>query len=320
MGARIEAVATSLGGRFPFTSGALRLSDAAASSCLERAGRPAEDLDLLVNAGLYKDGNLAEPALASIIQEDLGANPGHPPIPEHHGTFSFDVMNGGCGFLSAAHLVDGFVRSGTARYGLVVAADADPAPRQTPSFPFPPVGGAALFGPCEAEEGFDRFEFRTFPEDIGLFEARVAFDASSHGLLGRRGRSVLTIHEDPKFPLRCVEHATTVVSRFLDAARLAPGDVDLLIASQHPPAFGADLARAVRIPLERVPVVQGGLAGAHTAGPIAALEAAMASGRFAAAKRVLFVSAGAGITIAAALYRTSPPAARSGPAGATDVS
>jgi 3-oxoacyl-[acyl-carrier-protein] synthase-3 len=303
MRARIEAAATASPGWLPLSSGALHLSDAAARACLERAGLESRDLDLLINAGMYKNGNLAEPALASLIQEDLGANRGHPPIPERHGTFSFDVSNGGCGFLSAAQLVDGFVRSGAARHGLVVTADADPAPGQTRGFPFPPVGGAVLLGCSDGDEGFERFETRTFPEDIDLFEARVAFDASSHGRLDRRGRSVLTIREDTRFAARCLERAVSVARGFLDAARLSPADVDLLLASQHPRSFAVDLGAALGIVPERIPALPRELVGAHTAGPIAALEAAMSSGRFAAARRVLFVAAGAGITISAALYR-----------------
>jgi 3-oxoacyl-[acyl-carrier-protein] synthase III len=52
-----------------------------------------------------------------------------------------------------------------------------------------------------------------------------------------------------------------------------------------------------------VPSVPRDLARAHTAGVIAALEAAFASGAFARAGRVLFVTAGAGLTIGAALYQ-----------------
>ncbi len=91
---------------------------------------------------------------------------------------------------------------------------------------------------------------------------------------------------------------------FLDAARLLPADVDLLVASQHPRGFAAELAAALGIAPERVPALSRELAGAHTTGPIAALEAAMASGRFAAARRILFVTAGAGITVTAALHRS----------------
>jgi len=50
---------------------------------------------------------------------------------------------------------------------------------------------------------------------------------------------------------------------------------------------------------ERVAPLPDGLASAHTAAPAVALE----SERLAEASTVLFVSAGAGITVAAALYR-----------------
>ena len=59
--------------------GALEAVDAAARSCLDRAGRTAGELDLLINAGVYHDKILSEPAFASLIQEDIGANLSHPP-------------------------------------------------------------------------------------------------------------------------------------------------------------------------------------------------------------------------------------------------
>ena len=54
---------------------ALHLAVAAAKSCLHEARRDADALDLLVNAGIYRDSNLGEPALAALIQEDIGAIP-----------------------------------------------------------------------------------------------------------------------------------------------------------------------------------------------------------------------------------------------------
>ena len=118
----------------------------------------AGDIDLLVNAGIYREDNLAEPALAAMIQEDIGANPGHPPREGAHGTFSFDVANGGCGVLTALELLDGFVRSGTIQTGLVVASDSDPGASE--SFPFPAVGGAMLVRPAERRRGLRRLRVR----------------------------------------------------------------------------------------------------------------------------------------------------------------
>ena len=53
MGAHIDATAalTSHGMRKP---SARRLADGAARACLDRAGRQAGDIDMLINAGVYR--------------------------------------------------------------------------------------------------------------------------------------------------------------------------------------------------------------------------------------------------------------------------
>jgi 3-oxoacyl-[acyl-carrier-protein] synthase-3 len=248
---------------------------------------------------------MAEPALASIIQEDIGANPGHPPAPDRHGTFSFDVMNGGCGVLTALEIVDGFVAPGSARLGMVVAADADPTPRTTRGFHFAPVGGALLLAHRDGDEGFAGFELHTFPEHADLFEAWVTFvpPARRAWLLHRRGRSVLELREDPRFAAVCVDKAAEVTRGFLDRRGLLAAEVDLLVASAYPPGFAVAVARAAGIPEDRVPSLPPEQVGAHTAGPLAALAAAVGSGRFARARNLLFVTAGSGISVGVAHYR-----------------
>jgi len=297
MRACIEAAATSHRHNRRLGRGALHLTDVAARRCLARGHHDAGELDLIVNVGIYKNRGIAEPALAAIIQEDLGANPGHPPRPGHHGTFSFDVLDGGCGVLSAAHLLDTFLRSGAARLGLIVAGDASDAP----GFPFAAAGGAVLLGSGERFTGFERFAFRSFPEDAALFEARLRWDPDAGRLW--RGRNVLEVHEAPAFAGHCVEHARQVAGELLADTGLAARDIDVLVASQYPRGFASEVARALDIPLSHVPQVSGELARAHTAGPIAALEIAVAAGALERARHMLFVTAGAGITIGAALYR-----------------
>ena len=58
MGTIIEAVATATADGEP-SAGAVALADAAARSCLERANRTADDVDLLINAGVYLDATSA---------------------------------------------------------------------------------------------------------------------------------------------------------------------------------------------------------------------------------------------------------------------
>ena len=57
-------------------------------------------MGVLVHTGVYRDENICEPAMAPFIQRRVGANPALPPLGAP-GTFSFDLVNGGCGFLSA---------------------------------------------------------------------------------------------------------------------------------------------------------------------------------------------------------------------------
>lgn len=295
MGARIEAVTFVRARRWP-AQGALRLEEQAARACLDRAGRRPDEVDLLVNAGIYRNDNTAEPALASIIQEDIGANPGHPPRSGHHGTFSFDVTNGGAGALTAAHLVDSFVGAGTARLGLVLAGDADPSPRTSRDFPFVGAAGAILLAHADDGEGFERFAFRTFPAFTPLFEAHVGWDADLRS-------NVVSVVRDPRFADVCVDCARRATTEFLDEARLRPEDVDLLVTSQYPEGFPEHIAPAIGVPREHLPVVEPELSRAHTAGPIASLRASLESGSFARARNVLLVAVGAGVTVALALYR-----------------
>lgn len=298
MGSCIESVATANRRGHVVGRGALHLSDAAATACLRRVHQNPEQLDLLVNAGLYKDRNTAEPALAAIIQEDIGANPDSR-LATGHGTFSFDILNGGCGVVTAMQLVDAFVGSRSARHGLIVAGDADPSPRTSRHFPFSPAGGAVLLSHIEGT-GFRHFETRTFAEYADLFSVQLRWEP--HAGLLHRGRNVIDVHEQPEFAPRCISLAVHVALDVLERCGLAADDVDLLVASQYPRHFAERVGDGLGIPATRVPAVAPELAAAHTAGPIAALEAAFDAGTFRRARHVLFVTAGAGITIGVALY------------------
>ncbi len=302
MGTRIEAVAAAHARRGPFGQGALKLADEAARACLARAHREAGDIDLLINAGIYREDNLLEPALAAMIQEDIGANPGHPPRAGAHGTFSFDVANGGCGVLTALELLDGFVRSGTIRTGVVVASDAGPG--KSESFPLPAVGGALLVRPASDPEGFVDFAFETFAEAGGTFESAITWQEKKRHLpLSRPGKNVLAVAQGAGYECRVIECAEEATRRFLARHQLETESIDLTIFSQSPVGFADGLAARLGVAPGCVAHVADEFRGAHTAGPIVALDAAIASGQFAAAKTILFATVGAGIVVALALYR-----------------
>jgi 3-oxoacyl-[acyl-carrier-protein] synthase III len=297
MGTIIEASATATAHHRPFAPGALKLADAAARLCLERASRTADELDLLVNAGVYHDKLMNEPALASLIQEDIGANPDHSPG-AGHGTFSFDVSNGACGLLTGIQVVDGMLASGTIALGMVVASDMDPQPGVSEGFGFPAAGGAVLLSADDSRAGFTAFQFATFPEYAELFGSYVEWHEDVRRGL-HHGRHILTVEVAESYAARALECAESTVRELAGAQALELGEVDLLVATASVPGFASGLAGRLGVAAARVAAPADGLAGAHTAAPALALE----SVGLEQARTALFVSAGAGLTVAVALYR-----------------
>ena len=175
MGTRIEAAyaLASNGHRRPTARG---LADAAARACLARAGREPGAVDMLINTGVYREDNMGEPALAALIQEDIGANLGEPPV-GGHGTFSFDLPNGPSGVISAIRLEAGLLRSGVIRLGAIVASDVYPRRIDPGVTPFRPAGGAMLLRWDDSIAGFTDFHSETFPEYQDLFASGLVWQA-----------------------------------------------------------------------------------------------------------------------------------------------
>jgi 3-oxoacyl-[acyl-carrier-protein] synthase-3 len=270
---------------------ALRIAVAAATACLDEAGCPPNDLDLLVNAGLYRDRNLGEPALASMIQEDVGANP-EDPHSGSHGTFSFDIANGVCGPLTALQVADGFLHSGSIHRALVVASDADPGRRMSQHFPFASAGGALLCSWTDDAAGFGPFCWANFPDGGESFHSTVRY---------RDGRNQLRITPSELMDETFAVAAAKVAFECLDRGSTDLADIDLVVAAPARAGFTAGLASDLGIAAERVAVAPDDRI--HTAGLIAAFHDATATGRLQPGNTALFLVAGAGVTTGAALYR-----------------
>jgi 3-oxoacyl-[acyl-carrier-protein] synthase III len=298
MGTIIEASATSVAHERSMSPGSLELADTAARACLARAHRSAGELDLLINAGVYHDRILSEPAFAALIQEDINANPNQL-LGATHGTFSFDVYNGACGLLTGMQLIDGMLASGTAKLGMVVASDMNPEPDVSRGFSFPAVGGAVLLSADDSRAGFTAFQSATFPEYAELFQSYVSWQDDAGRGLAHHGRNLLTVEIAESYAGRALDCAEATARELSAAQAVDLGAVDLLVATASVRGFADSLARRLGVSAERVASPSNGVAAAHTAAPAFALE----SVRLQAARTTLFVSAGAGITVAAAIYR-----------------
>jgi 3-oxoacyl-[acyl-carrier-protein] synthase III len=268
---------------------ALQLAVKAAKGCLVHANTEPSDLDLLINAGIYRDRNLGEPALAAIIQEDIGANP-EDPHSDAHGTFSFDIANGACGVLTALQIADGFLRSHTISRALVVASDAAPGRGASERFPFSPVGAALLCKWSEQDDGLGPVCWVNRPDDGETFSASIDFDMV---------RNVLRFRKSATVASELAGAATQAARGCLDAAALDLSDVPAIIAAPPDRRYRAELAAGLGVSVDRIAVASD--EHMHTASLVAALKPVTET--LPAGTPVLLVAAGAGIVAGAALYR-----------------
>jgi len=278
---------------------ALHLAVTAAKDCLRQAGCDPDELDLVVNAGIYRDRNLGEPALAALIQDDIGANP-EDPHAGGHGTFSFDIANGACGVLTALQIVDGFLRTHSIQRALVVASDADPGHGMSEHFPFSATGAALLCGWTDNDYGLSRVSWVNVNEaadDDETFSATVGFADA---------RNVLRFNQSAAMNERFAAAAADAARTCLDAHSLRLSDIDTIVAAPARPRYRAALSSRLGVPIDRISIADD--QRMHTAALAAALE--RQTDRLPTGAQVLFVVAGAGVTAGAALYRQPPPTAR----------
>lgn len=295
MGTIIEQVTVAHGG-WRARHSALRLAVSASRACLTEAHCSPTELDLIVNAGLYRDKNLGEPALAALIQQDIGANP-EDPHADAHGTFSFDVTNGTCGMLTALQIVDGFLRSGAIHHGLVVASDADPGSGMSEHFPYSPTGAAVLCSWTNDEFGIGPFQWENFPDGGESLRATVGL---------AHGRNVLQIFTTDSMNQQFAVAAAKVAAECVQRAGIELAEVDLIVAAPATPEFRGALASHLGVSVDLVVGAED--EHVHTAALAVGFHDSVGQGP--AGRTLLLVTAAAGITAGAAVYRE--PSARNG--------
>ena len=253
----------------------------------------------MINAGIYRDRNLGEPALAALIQDDIGANP-EDPHDDAHGTFSFDIANGACGVLTALQIVDGFLRTHSIHRALVVASDADPGHGMSEHFPFSAAGAALLCGWTDDSYGLNGMSWvnvNDTADGAETFSATVGFADA---------RNVLRFNQSAAMDERFAAAAAEAVHACLEAQSVRIADIDMIVAAPARHGYRTALSRRLGVPVDKISVADD--QRMHTAALAAAFE--RLADRLPAGAKVLFVAAGAGITAGAALYRQPPPTFR----------
>ncbi|MFD3506373.1 hypothetical protein [Nocardia sp. NPDC058666] len=250
----------------------------AAGAALAAAGCVPEQVDALINVGIYRDANLVEPAVAALIQQaaGIGLDYRRGDVP----CLSFDLMNGACGVVNAVGVAASLLADLPVGHVVVVSGDAGSGEVE-----FEPVGAA--------------FVLENSADAVGFGGVHVsAGDASpdSRGVTGASGHSSLTV-EMRAGTAELVEHAAAAAREALAADGIDASSV-VLLCGKPTSDFAGELAAELGV---GALVTDDFTGDAHTS----ALTAAFVSARDAGLidRPLLFVAADGGPTAAAVTYR-----------------
>ncbi len=292
MGAIIRGVAVSQDAK---VRSSIAHAAAAGRACIAAAGVEPREIGLLINCGVYRDDNMLEPAMAALIQRELGLGLDPTKHPGEKTVLSFDLMNGACGVLNAVQVAGAFLASGGVDHVLIVASDAHPSNQDHPSFPYANMGGAMLLGRGEREgAGLGRLAVRASAGGPRGVEGYLRF--------GPRGRVDVTVEREPGYAERLGELAAATVRDYVEAERLDLRET-LLVTSQPSPDFAARLAGRLGLGEGAALSVSGVTGEPHSAALMLGYHQALARGLLQRFAQVLFVAAGAGLSCACAIYR-----------------
>ncbi|WP_378737683.1 hypothetical protein [Nocardia brasiliensis] len=281
------------------TGSYLELATRAGRACLARAGVGPDRIGIVINAGVFRDSNICEPAVAALIQQrlEIGLDYRSGQVP----AFSFDIMSGATGVLHALTAAHCLLAPGALEYALILAGDAHPSTERTVAdFPYTATGSALLLRSCPGAGGFGR-PYTT--ETAGAVEPSGWLDL---GAAGSRGRSVISVRSGMGDPVTAAAAVARkcLAAEGMDRTDIADGTA-VLLAPAPIPGFTKLLAERLDVPATAVDGVDPAVGDPYTAAPVHAYLAAADTGRLDNARVVVFLAADDS-SAAAVAYRSQP--------------
>jgi 3-oxoacyl-[acyl-carrier-protein] synthase-3 len=267
----------------------------AARQAIERARIDPSEIDLLICATVTPDQIL--PATGCLIQAELGANK----------AAAFDLAAACSGFLYGLTLADTMIRTGQARYALVIGAEVltqyvDYTDRSTCVI-FGDGAGAAVLGSVEAERGILAARIRS--------DGRFAEHLYAPGGGTRRGSTAETIAAGEHFfkmkgneLFKVAVRSMTDISReVLEEAGHSADEVDLFIPHQANQRITDSVASKLEVDESRIYSNISMHGNTSSASIPIALDECVEAGRVKAGDLVLMASFGGGVTWGGVLLR-----------------
>ncbi len=215
-------------------------------------------------------------------------------------TFSFDLNNGGCGWLTGIQIADGLLQTGEINYGMIVTGDCEPFQGLSENFKFESAAAAIILSKSEEPDGFSFFKSYSYPENNQEFISSTYF---GH-LKGKMGvRNILSVRQKETYLDLCIDRSIESLNEFLDMTGLHLDEIDLIISSQSPEGFTSGMKKKTGFNEKLIEVAKTGNKEFHTAGPAFALKKAWDDNRFKTSKNILFLTVGSGMQVNIAFYK-----------------
>ena len=271
------------------------LSVQAARLALERAAVKATDLDLIICSTISPDMPL--PSTAALIQRELGAR----------GCCAFDLAAACSGFLFGMTVAEQFIRTGAARYVLVIGAELlsryiDYKDRATCVI-FGDGVAAAVFGPVEPPSGILAHELHTegqYADHLFIPAGGTAMPASCQTV--EQGAHFIKMRGNELFKV-AVRSLEDVSRHVMAKAGVTTEEIDLFIPHQANQRINEAVRERLGISPEKVYSNISRIGNTSSASIPICLDECVQSGRLKKGDLVLMSAFGAGITWGAVLMR-----------------
>ncbi|MGB3623824.1 MAG: hypothetical protein WBA20_20940 [Ketobacter sp.] len=275
--------------------------------CIEASGIDPSRIGVLIYAGLYRDDNIMEPSVASLVQKKIQIGLDISASNLAGMTFSFDVINGANSVMSAISVADSILQNDHKQFVLIVAGDAHPSKSDHKEFPFEAVGAAMLLGwDTDSLRGFHAVSYLSDHTN-----AESSFSATGKlEEFGMEGRSHVRFESDPHLSESYLHLNAENINQYLQRQR--PKAIDFILSSEPVRGFSQQLVTMIDfqhpadggVALSPQSIDLHGHFGGdiHTAAPIAAFDVLIPELKDRKKTTLLFSTVGSGNASACALY------------------
>ncbi|MDY7082051.1 MAG: 3-oxoacyl-[acyl-carrier-protein] synthase III C-terminal domain-containing protein [Halobacteria archaeon] len=273
----------------------------AGEECIQNSRIDKSDVELLINTSIFREDNIVEPSMATLIQKEMELNldPMNEGETYESPTFVLDLMNGANGFLNAAKVAEGMIKSGRVDNVLVVGGESHPSGEEKDDFPYSHSGAAALFVPSGGENrrGFGSYSFGMPGSELD--EAMSGLDLSQHG---GKGRDMIEVERPDNFEEKLRRRMVDKIEDYLDAESLETDDIDGLIVNQPEAGFARSVAEGAGIDPSAAVDTYGEYGDTNSASPFIGYHEGIERGVFGDGDRILFVTGTIGLSLACGHY------------------